>query len=283
MRSNVTLRSAAILLAVFMSLFLSLSQAAAYNIDNEYWEDADNYILLKNGERSNCSISFAAVNVKTDEKTNTLHMLFTLIQSGGFEDASKSGAELNISGCGTIRIFADGSDAEYDDEVYYVACETLSDGNSGAIYFDTEVGVKRGLPGNVRLTVSFRDADGVRSNTFIQDITHIEEETEQSTKASAASNVKKVKTTKAAKSKTSKTAKTTKKSRTAADVSETGSQASRQITIPGKTVTVGRDNKRKILAITAGAAVLAAGVGIGCAEGVRKKKNKSDDKGAEKK
>ncbi|MBQ7549807.1 MAG: hypothetical protein IJT03_08905 [Clostridia bacterium] len=256
---------------------------AAYHIDNDYWEDADNYILLKNGEKSNCRISFAAVKVITDEKTNTLHMLFMLIQGDGFEDASKSGAELDISGCGTIGIFADGSEAEYDDEVYYVDCETVSDGISGAIYFDTDVGIKHGIPGNVRLTVSFRDADGVRSNTFVQDITHVEEETSQSTKASAASKVKKVKTTKTAKSKTSKTSKKTKTTRTVTDAGGTGSQSSRQIMIPGKTVTVGRDNKRKLLAIAAGAAVLAAGVGIGCAEGIKRKKNKSDDKGAEKK
>ena len=177
-------------------------------------------------------------------------------------------------------MFADGSEAEYDDEIYYAACETVCDGSSGAIYLDTTVGVKRGIPGNVRLTVSFRDADGVRSNTFVQDITQLAEETTQSTKASAASRVKKVKTVKTSKTKKSKTTKTT---RTAAETSGTEPQSSRQITIPGKTVTVGKDNKQKILAAAAGAAVLAVGIGVGCAQGIRKKNGKSDDKGAEKK
>ena len=160
MKSNVTFKSAAILLAAFILLQVSFCPAAAYHIDNDYWEDADTYILLENGKESNCRISFAAVKVITDENTNTLHMLFMLIQDSGFEDASRAGAELDISGCGTIKLFADGSEAEYDDEIYYAACETVCDGSSGAIYLDTTVGVKRGIPGNVRLTVSFRDADG---------------------------------------------------------------------------------------------------------------------------
>lgn len=270
--------------------------------DNGLWEDSTYCPILDANEESNSDLCFAAVKVKYDRSINRIYLLFTL-EFEEFNDINSCGVIMNFNGMGNIKVMCDGT-AEFNNSVYFAELEDkLFDVHSKNVLLEATVGIKSGIPENVMMNLNVIDTNGVKSNTYGVDITEDnvepndnsgdttpEKTTREKTTKTKTTKVKttKVKTTKVKTTKVKTTKRKTTKVKTTkgkkAKTSKIGPEdvendegEEAQIVVDsgiGDNIEINNKRKKLMLALGAGAALVA--IAAGCAAGMKNRKKDKD-------
>lgn len=193
-------RFAALLCAVI--LFFTLC-ASAQAVDIGDWNtDSTLYEILNADGESNCDAERIFLRVKYDRSSNRIKMLF-MLEFSEFHSEENAGVTLSINDGEKITLRLNGEN-EYNKDKYFAETDVRTDPRTKTLLFEVTLGIKQGIPENVRLDFNIYDTQGVASNTYCADIT----EAEASTVTQTDSEKTKIKSTQTRTKKTNRPAKT---------------------------------------------------------------------------